>query len=203
MKAILDFLKSNKIIVYFAFFALFLAFSYISGCVHGRKTKVCPTITQSVIIKHDTVTRTIKDSYPEYITRTDTIIFTQLFPQEVDTAFILKDYFATHVYNRFWQDSLLRVDLTDYITQNKSIKNIFKYNILRPSQIITNTIDNSVTYNSYLTLGFGLPIKDITYINLNANYNWSKGYLGVQYMPKIKSFGVNLGATLFKFKQKK
>ena len=195
--------RIKKPFLYFCLFGAFIAIIFIGGCVHGRKTKKCPEIITNTILVNDTVTYQIIDHVPYYIVHNDTVIYKETIIQQVDTAAILKDYFAIHVYDRHWQDSLIIVNLKDSISQNKSIGNIFRYKILRPQTIINNTIDNSITYNSYLTFGLGIPIKNVNYINLELDYNWRKGYAGIQYIPELKSFGVKAGVTLLKFKQKK
>jgi hypothetical protein len=184
--------------------ALIIAFTlFFSGCQYGKTRVKCPVITHDTTYVWDTVEHHIIDHVPYYVTKWDTIIFRDTIPQKIDTLEILHDYYAIHIYDRVWKDSLLQVNLKDFISENKLLNNDFNYKILRPQSVIINTVDNSILYNRYFTIGLGVPIKDVNYINIEATYQWNKAYLGVQYMPKINSFGIRGGAVLFKIKTKK
>ena len=57
-------------------------------------------------------------------------------PAQVDTAAILKEFYAKHIYKQTLGDSALSVDLTWIIFKNSLDSLGFKYKILRPTQII-------------------------------------------------------------------
>jgi hypothetical protein len=203
MKKILNWLISQKkyIIIIVAFISL-IAITYISGCQRGKKLKQCPQITSETVYIHDTVTHFIYDIYPAYIEGKEKIIYIDV-PAKVDTALILKEYFAQHIFNRKWQDSLLAVNLVDTISQNKPVGNLFSYKILRPQTIVTNTIDNSVHYTKYLTFGLDLPISNFNFIELEGTYNFNKGYIGLGWTPKlnIKKINIRMGINILKIKR--
>jgi hypothetical protein len=196
--------KNNKrLILEICLVLAVLSMAFIKGCQYGKQQVHCPDITTETIYVHDTVTHRIVDRFPYYISHTDTIIELVQYPAKIDTAEILKDYFATHVIDRYWQDSLIRVDLKDYITQNKPGKNVFKYNILRPQTITHTTVDNSVTYNSYLYVGGSVPINKFDYSSIDLIVAFPKWVVGAGYMPGQNSFAIKGGVKLFQFKQKK
>jgi hypothetical protein len=178
---------------------LFLGFIFWMGWKAYPHYHKCPTITSEITYIHDTVHHYIIGSFPYYVQGNDIIIHDTI-PRVVDTLAILQDYYNKHVYNRKWENDTLLVNLEDTISRNKPIGNIFKYQIKTPFTIIENKIDNSILYNKYLTVGIGIPIKDLKYIDINLNYNWKKGYVGAFYNPELKSFGIRGGITLIKLK---
>jgi len=159
--------------------------------------------TTDTIIQYDTVLHYIPDSIPYYIVTHDSIIYHDTILENVDTAAILKDYFAVHYYERHWKDSLVDVTVEDYISQNRSIENIFKYKLLKPQTIINTTIDNTITYNRYLYFGLDMPIKNMNYTEIEAIYSSNKFYTGVGYTPELNSFDIKLGMKVLQFKKKK
>lgn len=198
--------KSKRIIIYLVLAALFLTLSYITGCSHGRKTKQCPQITSNTVYVHDTITRTITNRFPYYVYKTDTVIYDHLIPADVDTALILKNYFATYKYDRYWAArDTLEVFLTDYISENKPVNNVFRYRWLLPQTITTNIQDNTVTYNSYLYVGGSVPVYpfDFKYSSIDLTLTLPKWYVGVGYLPGINVFVIKGGVKLLQFKQKK
>jgi hypothetical protein len=196
-----------KYLVYFALTGLFALFCYISGCVHGKKVKVCPAITTNIITIHDTTTHVILNNVNHYVQHTDTVI--RQLPGKIDTVFVLGDYFATHQISRKWENDTLRVDLTDFISQNKSVNNIFKYQIKIPFTTIINKADNSVFYAKYFDFGLSVPvypfksntISNINYISLDALYIFPKGYLKANWQPYTKIYSAGFGVKIFKFKK--
>jgi len=184
-----------------ALFVMFICF--ISGCNYHKNHSKCPEITTNTVIIHDTIIHNIVDTFPYYIVKTKEIIYRDTILREVDTANILRDYFAYHIYDRNWKDSLITVDLRDTVTENKFLRNEFTYKILRPQTIINYTQDNSVTYNSYLYGGLSIPINNINDIELNGLLTFPKAYIGMGYQPNIETFNVKLGVKLLSFKAKK
>jgi hypothetical protein len=137
----------------------------------------------------------------------DTIIYSDTVFKDVDTAAILKDYFATHVYNRDWQDSLLQVSLIDKVSRNNFTDSRFTYKILRPQEINYTTIDNSIHYSKYVFLGASLPlspvkysgVSNMSYLSLSGLYAFPKGYIELTYQPYTKIITLGSGLRLFKF----
>ena len=176
---------------------ILLLFAFIGGCQRGKRIKICPEIITNVVHVTDTVIYNIVDSFPYYISHTDTIIYTDTVIQPVDTAMILMDYFALHVYNRTWEDSLIKVDLRDTVTQNRFTGNDFKYRILRPQTITNITQDNSVHYSKYLYGGVDIPFYNAEYSEVSLLIAFKKGYIGAGYAPFQKGFSLKTGIKLF------
>lgn len=199
----------NKVILVVCL--VLLAASFIGGCQYGKSGIKCPEITTTTVYKIDTVVKTIVDRYPYYIIGKDSIIHDTI-PRIVDTALILKDYFDTHVYNRNWNDSLINVDIKDFISENKPMHNVFSYTIKRPQQIIYNTVDNSVSYSRSIYMGLNVPIRhdpnytlpvDVMNVGIEGFYTFKTGYVGLEYVPEVKGINIKLGAKVIKFKDKK
>ncbi len=190
----------QKYIYYILAFLFFMLIVFMKGCQYGKQHKKCPEIITNTVIIHDTVTHEIVSTYPHYINHTDTIIYIDTVLQDVDTAAILKDYFATHISDNRWQDSLVIVDLKTYISENKLKNSIFNYRILRPQTITVNTVDNSIHYNKYLLLGLNVPLKDKNYETIECTFVAPKWYAGAGYMPNIKSFTAKAGINILRFK---
>ena len=183
---------------------LLLSIGIWGGWNLHKEFKPCPTVTTDTIIKYDTTWYTIYDTIP--IHTTDTIFVpgdTIIIPADVDTAAILKNYFSVVDYTWSKQDSNIRFDMTTRVTQNRPVKYEFDYKLLKPFTTVINDIDNSVTYNRYLYFGIDVPIKNIRYLELEATYNWEKGYLGVGYTPELKSVNAKLGVSIIKFNKVK
>jgi hypothetical protein len=158
-----------------------------------------PEVVTDTIIKVDTVEYTIRDTVPWYVVLKDTIFLRDTIPKIVDTAAILRDYYALHSYYRVWEDSLLRVELNDVISENKSVDSWFMYEILR-AQTIINKSEISYSYTRYLYAGLTLPFMDAKYTDLHLLYAFSKGYIGAGYMAYLRSPTVSIGVTIAKFK---
>jgi hypothetical protein len=182
-------------------------FSFVGGCQYNKKNNKPIIVTDTVTI-YDTILHHIVDTFPYYIQGKDSLIYDTI-PRVVDTAFILKNHFAIHKYEREWKDSLLQVTLTDYISENKPVHNNFNYKILRPQTIVNTTVDNSTTFNSYVYFGASLPlfpykannISNVSYISLNGLYAFPNGYIELTYQPYTKLVTVGYGVKILKFRK--
>jgi len=200
MLKLLNWFKKNLAFILAGIFLFCLIACFVSGCNYHKNRFKCPEITTHTVIIHDTLIHNIVDSFPYYISNTVKIIYRDTIIQPVDTAEILRDYFALHVYNRQWEDSLLSVNLRDTITENHFLGNKFQYQILRPQTIINNTTDNSIHYAKYVYAGIDIPIQNINYIEIEGIFAFKSGYIGLGYEPKIKSINIKGGISLLKFK---
>lgn len=204
MLKLINWFKKNAVLLLggLAIFVMFACF--VSGCNYHKKRFKCPEITTNTVIIHDTLIHQIVDTFPYYISHTDTVIYTETVIQPVDTAAILRDYFAVHIYDRDWlgmegNDSILTVSIKDSISQNRSIGNEFTYRILRPQTITNTTQDNSIHYNSYLYGGLDLPLPNLEYASVDVLYAFSRGYLGFGYIPLQKGLSIKGGVKIAKF----
>lgn len=159
----------------------------------------CPDISSDTIYVYDTILHYIPDTIPYYIVKRDTIIYRDTVFKDIDTAEILKDYYALHHYTRNWEDSLLTVTLKDVITENKPIDNVFTYKLLKPQTIVNNVI-NTYSYSRYVTIGMDIPLKDIKYVNIELLYVTKRFYGGIGYNPNLNSLTAKGGITMFKMK---
>ena len=191
---------------------IILGLGFWAGWKSHSALQPCPTITVDTIEVYDPYWHHIADSLaglpPKEVIKwlpQDTLYIPgDSVLVNVDTAAILKDYFSVYKYQWEKLDSgLLQVNLETTVTKNKPIKYDLKYKILRPQSVIINNIDNSVLYNSYIMAGVDIPFKNINYITLELFYIFPKGYIKTLYTPELESFGVGVGATIIKFKQKK
>ena len=191
----------RNIIIGIIILLLLLTGAFLGGWSSHKKYRPCPTITSDTIIIHDTVTHHIVDSFPYYIATLDTIFLPDTILQPVDTASILKNYFSTFVYNREWKDSIINVNLTDYISQNRPVKNEFSYKVIKPFTTVINNVDNSITYNRYFQIGISDEIKNIKNLGLNAQFVMPKWYVEYEYIPNMNTHSIGAGVTLFKLRK--
>lgn len=178
----------------------FLA-TFIGGCKYGRATKRCPVITTTTASEIDTVVHHIYHIWPWYIQSEPDVVYYPV-PQDVDTAEILKDYFAEHIYNRKWENDTMAVNVTDTIVRNTPTGSGFDYKLKIPFTTVNNSIDNSVTYNRYFLLGLDIPITAAKYYNVEAIYVTNKWYAGFGYEPEINSVRIKGGISILQFKHR-
>lgn len=169
------------------------------------KLNESPSNAPDTLFIHDTVTHVIPDSIPYYIVKVDSVkirdqkwMDSVILANKVDTAEILKDYYATHYYSRSWEDSLVTIKLSDEVSQNTFGKASLSYKFLKP-QVIIRSDTTRYNYSKYLYLGLDVPIKDVRYTNIDLIYAFKKGYTGVGYNPMLNSVSIKGGFTLWKF----
>lgn len=80
---------------------------------------------------------TIRDTIPVLLIR-DTIIYVDV-PTEIDTAAILRDYFAVRYYERGIDEEKLKLTIKDSVSQNKIIWNELSYETYIDTVKITKT----------------------------------------------------------------
>lgn len=179
-------------------FILILSASFLGGYKwHAYRVK-CPTVESDTVWIRDTVIHTIPNDVHHYHDSLITVIHYDTIPRDVDTAKILAAYFNVNEYSRTWKDTLLKVELTDWISQNKVFDTRFTYQILRPQTIINNTV-NEIRYTKYIYLGADVPLKDIKYFNMDLIFAAPGWYAGAGYNIKLKSASLKAGVRLFKF----
>jgi len=177
---------------------LFAAIFYFGYVMRGVWNPLSVPI-HDTIIKVDTITHHITSHYPYYIIKTDTIIIRDTLPAIIDTAAILRNYYAWHNYTRTWQDSLLSVSLTDVISENKVFDSDFSYKILRPQEIVNNT-NISYTYTKYLYIGGNITIPDAKWSSLAVFFGSNKLLYGIGYIPYQKGVSGTIAFKVASFK---
>jgi hypothetical protein len=150
---------SNQIIL-----LLILIIIFLKTCSKQDKPQTKTITTTTIETKWDTV----KTSIPIYIPKYHTKIVNKYDTlwKDVDTSYILKDYFSLYVYfDTINKDSLTLV-INDTITQNKIKNRKIDYKILYPTKTITiHTKEYINNRELYLGLGLGATINEISYIN--------------------------------------
>lgn len=191
-------MKQNTNLVLLLLLLALLGACYLGYTLYPKIHKAPELVADTVLIT-DTVVHYIPDTVPYYIVRRDTIIYRDTIPTIVDTAEILADYYAFHLYERTWQDSLIWATVRDGITENSIYDETFTYKILRPQTVINNSY---TSYSRYITVGAGFPTKSIKHLNVNleATYVTSKFYVGIGYDAELNCPVIRGGATVFHFK---
>lgn len=122
-------------------------------------------------------------------------------PTIVDTAQILVNYFARFSYTRTFEDTCLRVVLTDSISQNKFLSPAkFTYQWLKPIKTVSSTTITSISepkkrVNFLLGGYFQFSKNYITSYGPEFNLQAKKGNLyGINYDLKNNAIGIK---TLF------
>jgi hypothetical protein len=107
---------------------------------------------------YDTVTYKFKIPFP---VKEDTIIYDTI-TAKVDTSAIIKDYLATKVYTRSFEDSNIKVSITDSVRHNSLLNAQFNYQWKKP-----------VATSIYYTKGFVAGVE----ANSDFGLGVSVGYL--------------------------
>lgn len=201
---------ANYIVVGLVLLAL-LGCGYFGYTMYPRLNK-CPDIVADTLYLPDTTTHTIPDKPPEYVTIRDSIKYRDpvwmdsvIKANKVDTAEILKDYYAIHYHTRNWfgldsltGDSLLTVTIKDQVSRNTFIDNIFTYKILRNQQVINNVINNT-SYANYILVGAGTNMHAFKGVDLDATLVTKRYYLGVGYDAYANSISFRLGLPIVRW----
>lgn len=146
---------------------------------------------RDTIIVRDTNTYIIFDHSPWYHLVLDTVEYNDTIPFTIDTAQVIKEYFAKYSYTRNWKDSLMDITLHDVVTQNRFDKSTLNYKILRPQTIINNTVVTSTPFNIYI--GLDIPLNNKNDLNIEGIYIKNKRYIGAFYSPISKTIGLKIG----------
>jgi hypothetical protein len=119
-------------------FILFLVM-FLQDCGCGK----CPQYQNQQTV----VTQKVYDSVPKIVpvksivTKLDSFIVEV--PAVVDTNAILQKYFNQYFYSHAFNDSTIKATIYDTVSQNKITGISFKYQLLKPTEIIT-VINNPV-----------------------------------------------------------
>lgn len=189
----------EKNIIIIVLSAIILAGVWFWGYYTYPRTHPPPVTVSDTVTVVDTVQHHIIDKIPYYIVKTDSVVLRDTIFMYVDTAVILRDYFAIHYYDRQWKDSLISVTLRDEITENKPFYSSFSYQIFRPQTVVNNT--TSITsYAKYLYLGTAVNLSDINSVKFGVYGALPKSMFGIAYSPYMKSISVTAAFKIVKFK---
>jgi hypothetical protein len=143
-----------------------------------------PTVITKVEVKYDTITKYVPEYVPKLITKVEYVHDTVVRTQPIDTVAILKDYFATYVYEDRQELDSLNITIKDSVTQNKIISRSIAYDLIYPTTTITKEI-----YLNNKEFYYGL--------NLNGKSD-QLNYLGGSILYRTKSkqiYSVGLGVN--------
>ena len=115
----------------------------------------CPEIGKTTVvetIEYDT----IRETTPEYIPVPGPVQYdTTYLERDIDTAAILRDYFASYHYSDTVTLDSVKVIIKDTVSQNKIKSRSLEYEILYPTKTITITNDRYINRREYYA-GFGI-----------------------------------------------
>lgn len=154
-----------------------LGFVFLNYC-HPQPQASTHTIEKQITHVYDSTPKVIVPNVPPGI-------ITHCFypvPSDVDTAAILRAFFAVSTYSQSIEDSLIKANITDTVSQNRIIGRQFTYKLTKPIRTIessTLTITesaNGVYLGAYVTggkstLGFG-PQLGYGYNRLHLGAGW-------------------------------
>ena len=169
----------------------------------------CKESKDSIVYIHDTVPHIIVDSFPYYVIKKDSVMYRDpewmdsvIQAAKIDTtemATIFREYYASHIYERKWTDSLISIIVNDTITQNRPENNNFTYKLLGPVSIIDNT-KTEIIYSKYIYIGGSVSIPDSKFTNVGLYGAFPRTLYGVSYMPWQRGIMATAGFKIIKLK---
>lgn len=177
---------------------LVIALCLVSGYKYHAYTHPVTTTTDTIMV-YDTITHVIPVT--EYVYKVDTVYYPEIveIPADVDTALILRDYFAIYAYERSWSDSTVFVNFSDTLSRNRIIgSSLLSYKLLKPQTTIINKTEIT-NYSSYLNIhassDFGVQYPEIGISFVGRRYS-----VGAEYAIRQEAFKLSLGYNIIKFK---
>lgn len=187
---------------------LLIGIFFLGYRAYPYRNPVATATETDTIYLPDTTTHTIPDKPPEYIIIKDSVKYRDrqwmdsvVKANKVDTAAIMRKFYAIHYYTRSWQDSLISITRHDAIAENNFIDSKLQYELLKPQTVINKTI--IYTYDKYLYAGLNVPINNINASSLEVLYATQKAYYGIGYSPGSKTFSLKAGVKLIQFSNAK
>lgn len=190
----------TKYYIYLAVVIAVLLITFFAGGQYYKSQHPVKVINKTELI-YDTVTHYVPNDIYHYSERIDTVYVPKIveIPSDIDTAAILVNYYSKFKYQRYWNDSLIKIELVDVISQNRVIaSNWLKYEILRPQTVnkYTTIVNN---YTNYVNLSISSDIL-FEQPEIELRYITKKGSFGAGYIPTTNTFTFNAGVNLFKLK---
>lgn len=154
--------------------AILIILLLIKTCGSKNPTqKIITTIKTT--IKWDTIKDSIPTYIPKYYKKIITIKETDTFWRNVDTSFILKDYFASYIYKDSSVNDSVKIYVNDTITKNKIKSRNINYLIKYPT--ITTTITNNIYINDrefYIGGELGSTTTNLNHILAGISFKTKK-----------------------------
>ena len=99
-----------------------------------------PKVITSVVTEYDTIRKTVTNYIPKFVSKIEYVRDTVYITQPIDTVAILKDYFATYVYEDKQALDSLNLTIIDSVSQNKIFARTISYDLIYPTTTITKEI---------------------------------------------------------------
>lgn len=138
-----------------------------------KSSPVEPTVITKVEVKYDTIVKIVPEYVPKWYKKIEYSVDTLLVEKPIDTAAILKDYFATYVYEDVQRLDSLTLTIKDSVSQNKIASRSISYELLYQTKTITKE-----TYLNNREFYWGLDVKgrldQLNYVGGNILYKTKK-----------------------------
>lgn len=167
----------------------------LARCVDEQHSGVANTIEKQTIKIYDSTKKVIIPEVPATLTSYCIVPM----PVNVDTAEILKRFFAVHTYSQTFADSNIVANILDTICQNKISGRSFSYKWIKPLRIVESTsITIEAKPKSRLLLGFFVDGNAFNYgIGPKLSFQTKKNFqVGYDYDAIRKIHRVNLQQQL-------
>jgi len=139
--------------------------------------KPITTTTIKTITKWDTIKTSIPIYVPKHSVKIIYLPDTDTVWRDIDTAAILKDYFATYVYFDTIENDSVSITIQDSITKNKIKNRKLDYWIKYPTVTITITKNNVIFINNrelYAGLGVGFTLNQLNHVSGDLTFKTKK-----------------------------
>lgn len=176
-------------------FALVLIFVFVIGYNSGKRQNA-PVVVNDTIWNIDTIVHHVKDTFPWYVVKRDTVIFRDTVFKDVDTGAIVKDYLSIRYITQIWEDSLLFATNEIALTENNLLDSKFNYRIKRGSSVVYVT-ENKYSYSKYLYVGLQ---SDFKYGSISLFYGDRRALYGLGYNPFENRLSITGAVKIGQFK---
>jgi len=140
---------------------------------NGDSIPMEPTVITKVEVRYDTIVKHVPKYVPKYINKISMSYDTILKYHKIDTTEILKDYFATYVYEDVQKLDSLNLTIRDSISQNKIASRSIRYELIYPTTTITKeTYLNNREF--YWGLGLQGSVNQLNYVGGELMYKTKK-----------------------------
>lgn len=186
--------NKERIIAYALIIILCLVLICLVKCNRNiHTTNATVTLIKTDTIKGDSIPYVVYVPQPQpYVCFSDTIIH-----HDIDTVYVLKDYYSKKVYNRiFKDDSSAYIQLIDTVSNNELKQSTFIFQNRK-----VTTINNTYTNSEKSKLYFGGSLNTINLqkygIGLDVAFENKNKLYGVTYDPILKLYQIKLLIKLF------
>lgn len=165
----------------------------------------CPEIGKTTIIETTTYD-TIKETTPEYIPIPGPVSYdTTYLYHDIDTAAILKDYFASYKYSDTVNLDSVKLIIKDTVSQNKIKSRSVEYELLFPTKTITITNDRYLNRREfYIGPAISGATDGFKFVGIESIYRSKKNTTFKVNAGVNENFGVQVGLGMhWKLKFKK